>query len=87
MSQNGTVLVQVRRMLESQQTRCLEDVELLDRFLRRRDEEAFAELVRRHGPLVLGVCRRVLGNPHDADDVFQATFLVFARRADSIWAA
>src|SRR5438132_1625553 len=60
------------------------DCELLERFTSQRDEAAFAALVRRHGPTVLGVCRRVLRDSNDCDDAFQATFLVLLRKARSI---
>jgi RNA polymerase sigma-70 factor (ECF subfamily) len=61
-----------------------EDGELLERFAVRRDESAFSLLVRRHGPMVLGVCRRVLNDWHQAEDAFQVTFLVLARKAGSL---
>jgi RNA polymerase sigma factor (sigma-70 family) len=60
------------------------DAALLTRYARHRDPAAFAELLRRHGPVVLGVCRRTLADPHAAEDAFQATFLVLARKAGSI---
>jgi RNA polymerase sigma factor (sigma-70 family) len=56
----------------------------LGRFLRHHDQEAFEALVQRHGPLVLRVCRRVLQDAHDADDAFQATFLLLVQKAASI---
>ena len=62
---------------------CTDDV-LLRRFSAERDEAAFAALMRRHGPLVLGVCRRVLPDANDVDDAFQATFLVLAKKSGSI---
>ena len=61
-----------------------DDRALLDRFLLDRDEAAFEVLVERHGPMVRGVCRRVLADSHDEDDAFQATFLVLVRKAGSL---
>jgi RNA polymerase sigma factor (sigma-70 family) len=79
------VIKHLRKAALLQEARRLTDGQLLEGFIARRDEAAFAALVRRHGPMVLGVCRRVLGHHHhDAEDALQATFLVLARKAASL---
>jgi RNA polymerase sigma factor (sigma-70 family) len=83
-AQLATVLNHLRQLAEVRRAESLPDAELLARFVARREEAAFAALLQRHGPTVLGVCRRVLGNLHDAEDAFQATFLVLVRKASSI---
>jgi RNA polymerase sigma factor (sigma-70 family) len=72
------------RLLAGHETHELSDAGLLHRFVARRDEAAFADLLRRHGPGVWGLCRRLLAHEQDAEDAFQATFLLLARQAGSI---
>src|SRR5438132_9414368 len=81
--QRDTILGRLRREGLSG-SESLADGQLLERFLAGRDETAFAALVRRHGPMVLGVCRRLLRNEADAEDAFQATFLVLVKKAHTI---
>jgi RNA polymerase sigma factor (sigma-70 family) len=82
--QLGPVLEHIRQLLTSRSVEGLSDGQLLHHFIAHRDETAFAALLQRHGPMVLGVCRRVLRQAHDVDDAFQATFLVLIRKASSI---
>jgi RNA polymerase sigma factor (sigma-70 family) len=74
----------LRSLLLRHEAAEMSDGQLLECFLARRDEAAFAALVRRHGPMVLGVCRRVVGQIQDAEDAFQATFFVLARKAVTV---
>src|SRR5262245_1558368 len=61
------------------------DAQLLETYLDQHEEAAFATLVQRHGPMVWGVCRRLLRHVQDAEDAFQATFLILLRKAASVW--
>jgi RNA polymerase sigma factor (sigma-70 family) len=84
-AQLDTVLQHLRRATCPHDGASRTDGELLECFVGRHDETAFAALVRRHGPMVLGVCRRILRNEADAADAFQATFLVLVRKAATIF--
>ncbi len=81
---SGLVLPQFRTLFGRGTLVGLSEVLLLDRFVAHRDEAAFEAIVSRHGPMVLGVCRRVLDDPADIEDAFQATFLVLVRRSGSL---
>jgi RNA polymerase sigma factor (sigma-70 family) len=82
--QLDNVLRHIRSLAAARTTRELRDRELLERFVAGRDETAFAGIVERHGPLVLGVCQRILRDAHHSEDACQATFLVLARKAGAI---
>src|SRR6266849_622324 len=83
-AQLGTLLRHIHKLAAVHGGRQRTDRQLLEDFTGRRDEAAFAALVARHGPMVLRVCRRVLNHEQDAEDAFQATFLVLARNTASI---
>jgi RNA polymerase sigma factor (sigma-70 family) len=81
--QRPTLLAYLRRLGRGAAVES-SDAELLERFAEQRDETAFSSLLRRHGPLIWSVCRRVLAEEHAAEDAFQATFLVLVRKARSV---
>jgi RNA polymerase sigma factor (sigma-70 family) len=83
-TKKSPVLQFVRRLAARQHDDDAPDEQLLERFARQRDESAFDALLRRHGPMVLSVCRGILRHTHDVEDAFQATFLIFTQKAASI---
>ena len=80
----GAALRHINRLFSEGTVSGLPDDQLLDQFLSTRDGAAFEALMARHGPMVLGVCRAVLRNPSDAEDAFQATFLVLVKKARTL---
>ena len=86
--ESSAVLRDIHTLFRVGTSNGLTDAQLLDRFRARSDlnssESAFAGLMARHGPMVLGVCRRALRNPDDVADAFQATFLILVRKADTV---
>ena len=80
----GLVVGEMHSLLEGGTVIGVSTKQLLERFVRRREEVAFEAIVARHGPIVLGICRRVLRDPCDVEDAFQATFLILVRKAASI---
>jgi hypothetical protein len=78
------VIRQLREAVLRQDGAGWTDGQLLASFIDKKDEAAFAALIQRHGPMVFGVCRRIAADYHDAEDAFQATFLVLACKASSI---
>src|SRR5947209_643486 len=83
-AQVSAVLRYIRKLATARQDHEPPDHQLLGRFIKERDEAAFAVLLRRHGPMVLSVCRSVLHDLHDAEDAFQAAFLLLSQKAGSI---
>ena len=86
-STNAVILKHIHTLYHAGAIGGLTDGQLLERFVDGRDgtaEVAFAALMERHGPMVLDVCRQMLGNPHEAQDAFQATFFVLVRKARSV---
>src|SRR5262249_51185081 len=80
----GSALRQLTGLFAGRVVAGLSDAQLLERFLTRGEAGAFEELMGRHGPMVLGVCRAILRDPHDAEDAFQATFLVLVKTGGTI---
>jgi RNA polymerase sigma factor (sigma-70 family) len=78
------ILQHIRRLVAIETASQASDAALVERFVAQRDESAFALLLKRHGPMVLRLAHRLLGQEQDAEDIFQATFLLFARKAGSI---
>jgi RNA polymerase sigma factor (sigma-70 family) len=84
MGQSGLVARQLERLFGRGTVSGLSEGQLLARFVRERDESAFEVIVTRHGPMVLGICRRLLDDPRDVEDAFQATFLILVKKAGSL---
>ena len=82
----GPAVWHIQRLFCEGSTTGISDTQLLKRFVTGRDESAFAAIFDRHGPMVMTVCRGILRDASDAEDAFQATFLVLARKAGSVWA-
>ena len=80
----GAALRQLNRLFADGVVAGLSDAQLLERFLAQGDAAAFEALVGRHGPMVLSVCRAIVRDPHDAEDAFQATFLVLVKKGGTI---
>src|SRR5262245_42049490 len=80
----GTSLRHIHQLFSEGSLAGLSDFQLLERFLVRRDQAAFSMLVERHGPLVLATCRALVRDRDDAEDAFQATFLLLARKGSSL---
>src|SRR6516165_10663059 len=78
------VVRQLHRLAARHEAGLQSDDQLLERFFLSHDQEAFALLIRRHGPMVFGVCLRILHHRHDAEDAFQATFLALVRKGSAI---